>query len=314
MAAAAASLFSVCARAQDADELAKQLSNPIASLTSVPLQFNYDDGYGADGEGSKFSLNIQPVIPVAISADWNMISRTIVPLISQEDLFTGAGSQSGLGDILQSLFFSPKALTASGWTWGVGPAMLLRTATDDLLGSDKWSAGPTAIVLKQTKNGWTYGALVNHLWSFAGDDSRADVNATFLQPFMAKGFGKGRTLSFNFESTYDWEGEQWTVPLNVMYSKVGKLGSQLVSYAGGVRYYVEAPDGGPEWGVRFVLTLRAHAALSPEVNASAVGHGAGCCRFMAATSSFDPVPQREIDLRACVNGTSSGYTRTRSMM
>jgi hypothetical protein len=248
-------IFASHAHAQNADELAKQLSNPIASLTSVPMQLNYDDGFGADGDGTKVTLNIQPVIPVSIGENWNMISRTIVPLVSQEGIFAGAGSQSGLGDVLQSLFFSPKALTTSGWTWGVGPALLLRTASDDLLGSGKWSAGPTAVALKQTKSGWTYGVLVNHLWSYAGDDERSDVSATFFQPFLAKGLGKGRTLSFNFESSYDWEREQWTAPFNVAYSKVGKIGTQLVSYQGGVRYYIESPDGGPEWGLRFVFTL-----------------------------------------------------------
>ncbi|HEU4765742.1 MAG TPA: hypothetical protein VFS77_00170 [Pyrinomonadaceae bacterium] len=248
-------VFSAQVRAQNADELAKQLSNPIASLTSVPMQFNYDEGYGADGDGNRFTLNIQPVIPVSISRDWTMISRTIVPLISQDDVFAGAGSQSGLGDILQSLFFSPKALTESGWTWGVGPALMLRTASDDLLGAGKWSAGPTAVALKQTKEGWTYGVLVNHLWSFAGDDQRADVSATFLQPFLSKGLGKGRTLTFNFESSYDWTGENLTVPFNVSFSKVSRIGTQLVSYSGGVRYYVESPVGGPEWGLRFAFTL-----------------------------------------------------------
>lgn len=136
-------LLSTCVGAQNADELAKQLSNPIASLTSVPMQFNYDDGFGADEDGSRFSVNVQPVIPVSISDEWNMISRTIIPLISQDEIQPGAGSQSGVGDVLQSLFFSPKALTGSGWTWGVGPALLVPTASDDLLGADKWAGGPT---------------------------------------------------------------------------------------------------------------------------------------------------------------------------
>jgi hypothetical protein len=254
-AAAAAILLSSRADAQDADELAKQLSNPVASLISVPMQLNFDDGFGPDGDGSKFTLNIQPVIPVSISADWNMISRTIVPLISQDDVFASSGSQSGLGDVLQSLFFSPKSPTASGWIWGVGPALMLRTASDDQLGTGKWSAGPTMVLLKQTKGGWTYGALANHLWSFAGDEARADVNATFLQPFVSKGLGEGRTLSLNFESTYDWERRQWTAPVNLMFTKVEKLGTQLVSWGGGARYYLDAPEGGPEWGARFVFTL-----------------------------------------------------------
>jgi hypothetical protein len=243
---------SVQAQEHDADELAKQLSNPVAALISVPFQLNYDSGY--DGGGEKWLLNVQPVIPVGISEDWNMISRTILPIVDQQDV-VGNGSQSGLGDTVQSLFFSPKKTTVSGWIWGVGPAFLLPTATDELLGSEKWGLGPTAVVLKQTKSGWTYGALVNHIWSVAGDDDRDDVDSTFLQPFLSKGLGKGRTLTVNLESTYDWEHDQWTVPVNLTYSKVLKMGGQLTSLAGGARYYVEAPDGGPEWGLRFVFTL-----------------------------------------------------------
>lgn len=241
--------------AQDADALAKQLSNPIASLSSVPMQCNYDDGIGPDEEGDRLFINVQPVIPVSISENWNLISRTVIPVISQDDIFPGAGNQFGLGDTVQSLFFSPKALTKGGWTWGIGPALLIPTATDDLLGGEKWGAGPTAVALRQTKSGWTYGALVNHLWSFAGEDERADINATYLQPFLSKSLGQGRTVSVSLESTYDWEGEQWTVPINMGYSKVSRIGKQLVSYQGGVRYYLEAPDSAAEWGLRFTFTL-----------------------------------------------------------
>lgn len=240
---------------EEADALAKQLSNPIASLTSVPLQLNYDDGIGPSDDGDKFTLNVQPVIPVSISQDWNMISRTIVPIVSQQDVFPQDDSQFGLGDTVQSLFFSPKALTASGWTWGLGPVLLVPTATDELLGGEKWGGGPTGVALKQTTTGWTYGVLFNHIWSFAGDDDRGDISNTFLQPFLAKGLGQGRTLTFNIESTYDWEGEQWAVPLNLAYSKVSRIGKQLVSYQGGVRYYLDAPDNGPEWGLRATFTL-----------------------------------------------------------
>jgi hypothetical protein len=132
---------------------------------------------------------------------------------------------------------------------------LVPTATDDLLGQDQWALGPTAVALKQTDAGWTYGALMNQLWSVSGGDDRPEVNAMFLQPFLTRGLGRGQTLAFNFESTYDWERGQWTIPFNLGYAKVSKLGSQLVSWQGGVRYYLEAPEGGPEWGLRFIFTL-----------------------------------------------------------
>ena len=175
----------VQAQASDTEEqLARQLSNPVASLVSVPLQLNYNDGIGPLDDGEQWVLNVQPVIPFSLNDDWNLISRTIVPVVYQNDLFPGAGSQTGLGDTVQSLFFSPAAPTASGWIWGVGPVFLVPTGTDDLLTTDKWGAGPTGVVLRQ-QGQWTYGVLANHLWSFAGNDDRQDINATFLQPFVS---------------------------------------------------------------------------------------------------------------------------------
>jgi len=115
----------------------------------MPLQLNFDDNIGPLDQGSRVTLNIQPVIPITLNEDWNLISRTILPVISQKDIFPGSGSQSGLGDTIQSLFFSPAEPTASGWIWGAGPAFLLPTASDDLLGTGKWGAGPTAVALKQ---------------------------------------------------------------------------------------------------------------------------------------------------------------------
>jgi hypothetical protein len=237
----------------DADALAKQLANPVAALISVPLQLNYDDGIGPGGDGDRWQLNVQPVVPITLNEDWNVISRTILPVIYQD--VPPGGSDSGLGDTIQSLFFSPKKPTANGWILGIGPAFLLPTASEDVLGTEQWGIGPTAVALKQTEGGWTYGALVNHLVSVAGDDDRADLNATFLQPFLVKAVGKGRTISANFESTYDWEAKAWNAPMNLSVTQVMRIGNQMVSFAGGARYYVETPQGGPDWGLRFVVTL-----------------------------------------------------------
>lgn len=241
--------LSLPALANDAD-LAKQLANPVASLISVPVQGNLDFGMGP-GDGSKFTTNIQPVIPFGLNDDWNVISRTILPVIDQEGIALGGANDAfGLGDTVQSFFFSPKS---SDPIWGIGPVFLLPTATDSLLGSEKWGAGPTGVVLKQS-GPWTYGALANHLWDFAGDDSRASVNATFLQPFVSYITDTKTTFTLNSEATYDWQREQWNIPLNFIVSQLLKIGDQPLQLSGGVRYYLETPDGGPEWGLRFAVT------------------------------------------------------------
>ena len=172
---------------------------------------------------------------------------------AEESLADGLDYEFGLGDIVQNFFFSPKQ-PASGWIWGVGPVFNWPTATDDALGSEKWGAGPTAVLLKQ-ENGWTYGILANHIWSFAGDDDRADLNITFLQPFLAYTFPTATTLTLNTESTYNWDSEDWTVPINLQVSQLLRVGKLPVQFAIAGRWYAELPDGGPEWGARFTTTI-----------------------------------------------------------
>jgi hypothetical protein len=251
----ASMLVHPAAQAQDAAKLAKDLANPIASLISVPFQFNFDSDTGPLDQGSRLTMNAQPVIPISLNDDWNLISRTIVPVVSQEDIFPDSGDQFGLGDTVQSVFFSPKAPTKSGWIWGAGPVFLLPTATDDLLGADKWGAGPTAVALKQD-GPWTYGALANHIWSFAGDSDRNDISNTFLQPFVTYTTPTALSFAFSAEATYDWKAEQWNIPLGFLVSKVVRLGKQMISVQAGPRYYVESTPNGPEgWAFRASLTL-----------------------------------------------------------
>ncbi len=240
------------APAGNADELAKQLSNPVANLISVPFQFNYDGSIGPEDAGDKYYLNVQPVIPVKISDNWNMISRTIAPLIYQKNVVPD-DHEFGFGDISQSFFFTPKP--KGGFIWALGPAALLPTATDDQLGTGKFGLGPTGLALYEHKH-ITAGILANHIWSVAGEGDRAEISSTFMQPFLAYHAKGAWTFTLQTETIYDWNREQWSVPINGMVSKTLHLGKQPISIGGGVRYWADTFDGGPEgFGGRFVITL-----------------------------------------------------------
>lgn len=241
--------------AQSESDLAKQLSNPVASLISVPIQANYDENLGVNDQGEMWRINVQPVIPVSLDDEWNLISRTILPIVQQNDIPVNGTDEFGLGDTLQSFFFSPKEPTSGGLIWGIGPVLYLPTATNDVLGAEKWGAGATGVMLKQT-GPWTYGLLANHIWSFTGDDNRNDINASFVQPFLTYVTQSKTTLGINTESTYDWETNNWSVPINLTVNQLLKSGDQIYQVGGGVRYWVESPQTGAEdWGLRLQLTL-----------------------------------------------------------
>ncbi len=232
-------------------ELAQELTNPLAKMITIPIQMNFDNDIGQEDKGSKITTNIQPVIPFEFNDDWNLLTRTIVPIVSQDDVFPGSGSQFGLGDSTLTLFMSPKKSTNGGLLWGVGPVFLLPTATDSKLGTKKWGIGPSAVVV--VKEGpWTYGVLGNHIWSFAGDKDRDDISNTFLQPFVSYTWPNAWIASLQSESSYNWETEEWSVPVNFAVGRLVKFGKLPVSLAAGVGYWLESPDNGPE-GVRFRL-------------------------------------------------------------
>ncbi len=249
------SVFADAAPAGDAAqmaELAKKLANPTASLISLPLQGNIDWGGGPHDDGMQFKLNVQPVVPIDLNADWKILSRYVVPWVWQENRVNG-DSQTGLADSTATFWLSPAADKPGAPIWGLGPILQLPTATNNLLGAQKWCLGPSAILLRQ-ENGWTYGFLANQVWTVAGDGN-TDVNYLFLQPFLSHTDARHMTITLNSESLYDWTSKEWTVPLNFSITQLVKIGGKPVSFQGGVRYYLDKPAGGPDWGIRFGVTL-----------------------------------------------------------
>lgn len=239
------------AGAQEGDaELAQKLSNPVASMISVPIQWNYDCCYGpADGE--RMTVNFQPVVPIPLKDDWNLIVRTIVPVVYQEPSAPGLDYAYGLSDITQSFFFSPKS--SGGLTWAVGPVFLWPVGTDEL-GTRKWAAGPTGLVLQQ-KGSSTFGLLANHLWSYAGTDERDDVSQTFIQPFYSYTTRDATTWGANLEASYDWTHKTWSVPANFTVSHLYNFGGQRVSLGVGARIYLVDEGDSPDWGLRAIATF-----------------------------------------------------------
>ncbi len=232
------------------EELRAASQNPMADLISLPIQNNTNFKYGPL-EKTQNITNIQPVIPFSLNKDWNLITRTIMPLINQPEFAPGQDSKFGLGDINLSLFVGPKE--PGEVIWGAGPIFMLPTATDDRLGSKKWGAGPAAVVLKMGKP-WVYGVLAQNIWSFAGDSDRADVNQMLVQYFVNYNLPNGWYLTSAPVITANWEADsdnRWTVPFGGGIGRLIFLGKLPLNMQIGAYYNVKKPDNiGPRWTMR----------------------------------------------------------------
>ena len=233
----------------DEEELAQAAQNPIADMISLPFQNNMNLNVGSDDEVQNV-LNIQPVWPFSINENWNLITRTIIPVISQPEIIPGDGRTFGVGDINFTAAFSPAK--PGKIIWGVGPVFLLPTATDDVLGTKKWGIGPSVVALK-IQAPWVYGALINNVWSVAGDDDRADVNQMLLQPFVNYNLPKGWYITSAPIITANWEADsdnRWTVPIGAGVGKILRIGKQPINAQLSGYYNVETPDEAAEWQMR----------------------------------------------------------------
>ena len=233
------------------EDLAKATQNPVADLISIPFQNNTNFDYGPDDK-TQNTLNIQPVLPLNLNEDWNVITRTIVPVVSNPSLTPGGDRETGLGDTTFTAFLSPAA--PGDWIWGVGPIFLLPTSTDDQLGADEWGAGASVVVLTMP-GPWVIGSLISNVWGI-NEDPGNEVNLFTWQYFINYNFPSGWYLTSAPINTANWEapsGQKWTIPVGGGAGRVFRVGKLPINLQAQLYYNVEAPDFIGDWSSRIQL-------------------------------------------------------------
>jgi len=245
--------FEALAQESESD-LAKKTQNPVADLISIPIQNNTGFGIGPNNR-TRNDLNIQPVVPFNLNSEWNLITRTILPIIKQPTLSTTSDDTWGIGNTSFSAFLSPNK--SNGLVWGAGPVIELPTTSDDRLGVRKWSAGPTAVALT-VKGPWVFGILGTQVWSFAGSNDNPNVSRFLTQYFVNYNFGQGWYVGSSPIITADWQapgGNKWTVPVGGGFGKVFRIGKLPFNANIGYYAHVVRPDPGADWTLRLQIAL-----------------------------------------------------------
>lgn len=226
------------------EELIQQLANPLAALVSVPILSTFDFHVGPEREGFRHTFSAQPTVPLALGDNWNVLSRTVVPFVYQEDIAPGSGSQSGLGDVVETVYLASVEPSRRGYLWSLGATARFPTGTDDLLTQDQWQWGPSLAAVK-LQDDFVFGLIATQLWDVEGSENPKDTSVTLLEPFLDYTTSDLWTLSLHVPAAYDWEADTWTVPILLSVKKLVTFQKLPVNLTFGVRYLVEGPPGGP---------------------------------------------------------------------
>ena len=237
------------------EQVLQRLANPLAALASFSLTADFDYHIGPLEEGHRTTMSVQPQVPLSLGEEWNIVSRTILPVIYQEETFPGAGNQFGVGDLTEAVYLVAAQPSRRGWIGGVGPIFRLPVGSDDLLSSKKWALGPSLALIRQ-QDDFTFGVIASQLWSFAGSDRRPDISVLTFDPFATWRMVGLWNLTLHLPSSYDFRADQWTIPAALTVEKLVSFQKAPVTISFGIRWWADGPDSGPhDLGFRFGLTL-----------------------------------------------------------
>jgi hypothetical protein len=237
------------------EQVLRQLANPLSAMASIATILDFDYHIGPGEDGHRTTMFVQPTIPIHLGESWNVVSRTNLPIVYQEEISPGSGTQTGIGDLTEVAYLAKVQPGPRGWVWGGGPIVQIPIGSEDLLTNHKFSLGPSMAFVKQ-EGDFTYGVIASQLWSIGGSDQRPDVNVGLLDPFVTYRSEGLWNLTLHVPATYNFHAQQWTVPVSLTVEKLVSFQAMPVTITFGVRYWAEGPDSGPhDLAFRFGLTL-----------------------------------------------------------